>query len=90
MEGSRTLAGLRSNGTFLAGMHGLGECLNVVRGTYNSSQIEVVAARAVVDGGFLRSVHLEADGRWCANLPFEEPLEGVLVVDMGRRFASSP
>jgi hypothetical protein len=75
MEGSRTLAGLRSNGTFLAGVHGLGECLNVVQGTYNSSRIEVAAARAVVDGGFLRSVQLEADGRWCAHLPFEEPLE---------------
>ena len=90
MEGSRTLAGLRSNGTFLAGMHGLGECLNVVRGTYNSSQIEVVAARAVVDGGFLRSVHLEADGRWCANLPFEEPLEGGHSLWIWTRFASSP
>jgi len=75
MEGSRTIAGLRSNGTFLAGVHGLGECLNVVHGTYNSSRIEVAAARAVMDGGFLRSVQLEADGRWCAHLPFEEPLE---------------
>ena len=75
MEGSRTLAGLHSNGTFLAGVHGLGECLNVVHGTYNSSTIEVAAARAVVDNGFLRSVQLEADGKWCAQLPFEEPLE---------------
>jgi hypothetical protein len=75
MEGSRTLAGLRSIGTFLAGVHGLGECLNVVRGTYNSSEIEVVAARAVMDGGFLRSVQIDADGRWCAHVPFEEPLE---------------
>jgi hypothetical protein len=75
MEGSRTLAGLRSKGIYLTGVHGLGERLNVVRGTYNSSQIEVAAARAVVDGGFLRSVELEADGSWCAQLPFEEPLE---------------
>ena len=75
MEGSRTLAGLRSNGAFLAGVHGLGERLNVVHGTYNSSEIEVAAARAVMDGGFLRSVQIEGDGRWCAHLPFEEPLE---------------
>jgi hypothetical protein len=75
MEGSRTLAGLRSIGTFLAGVHGLGECLNLVRGTYNSSEIEVAAAHAVMDGGFLRSVQIEADGRWSAHLPFEEPLE---------------
>jgi hypothetical protein len=75
MEGSRALAGLRSIGTFLAGTHGLGECLNVVHGTYNSSEIEVTAARAVMDGGFLRSVQIESDGRWCAHLPFEGPLE---------------
>jgi len=75
MEGSRTLAGVRSFGTFLAGVHGLGECLNLVHGTYNSSEIEVAAARAVVDDGFLRSVQIETDGRWCAQLPFEEPLE---------------
>jgi hypothetical protein len=75
MEGSRTLASLRSIGTFLAGVHGLGECLNVVHGTYNSSEIEVAAARAVTDSGFLRSVKVEVDGRWSAHLPFEEPLE---------------
>lgn len=75
MEGSRALAGLRSIGTFLAGVHGLGECLNVVHGTYNSLEIEVAAARAVMDGGFLRSVQIESDGRWCAHLPFEGPLE---------------
>jgi hypothetical protein len=75
MEGSRTLAGLRNFGIFLAGVHGLGERLNLVHGTYNSSEIEVAAARAVVDAGFLRSVQIETDGRWCAHLPFEEPLE---------------
>jgi hypothetical protein len=75
MEGSRTLAGLRSIGTFLAGVHGLGECLNLVHGTYNSSEIEVAAAYAVTDGGFLRSVQIGADGGWSAHLPFEEPLE---------------
>jgi hypothetical protein len=75
MEGDRTLAGVRSVGTFLAGVHGLGECLNVVHGTYNSSEIEVAVARAVMDGGFLRSVQVEADGIWCAHLPFEGPLE---------------
>jgi len=75
MEGNRTLAGLRSNGTYLVGVHGLGDSLNMVHGTYNSSEIEATAARAVVDGGFLRSVQIEADGRWCAQLPFEEPLE---------------
>jgi DNA-directed RNA polymerase alpha subunit len=75
MEGSRTLAGLRSMGTLLTGAHGLGECLNLVQGTYNSSEIQVSAARAVLDSGFLRSVQLEADGSWSAHLPFEEPLE---------------
>jgi hypothetical protein len=77
MEGARTLAGLRGMGTVLTGMHGLGESLNVVRGTYNGSQIEVPAAHAVSDRGFWRSVKLEPDGRWSAHLPFEEPLEGV-------------
>jgi hypothetical protein len=75
MEGSRTLTGVRSIGTFLADVHGLGESLNLVDGTYNSTEIEVAAARAVMDGGFLRSVQIEADGRWCAHVPFEGPLE---------------
>jgi hypothetical protein len=75
MEGSRTLAGLRSLGTSMLGVHGLGESLNVVRGTYNSSQTEVRAARAVTDGGFWRSVQLEVDGRWSVHLPFGEPFE---------------
>jgi len=75
MEGSRTISGLRRFGTLLAGFHGLGEGLGVVRGTYNNSQIEVVAARAVTDGGFWRSVQLEADDKWRVHLPFEEPLE---------------
>jgi hypothetical protein len=75
MEGSRTLAGLRSLGTSMVGVHGLGERLNVVRGTYNSSQIEVPAARAVTDGGFWRSVQREVDGNWSVHLPFEGLLE---------------
>ena len=75
MEGTRTLNGLRNNGTLLSGMHGLGESLQVVRGTYNRSQIEVRAASAITDGGFWRSVQLEGDGRWSAHLPFEGPLE---------------
>ena len=76
MEGRRTLAGLRAVGTFLAGMHGLGESLNVVRGTYNSSEVELPVARAVTDAGFLRSVQLEVDGTWTAHLPFDGPIEG--------------
>jgi hypothetical protein len=75
MEGSRALASLRGLGTLLAGMHGLGEPLNVVRGTYNSSQIEVPAARAVTDCGFWRSVQFDVYGGWSAHLPFEGPLE---------------
>ena len=75
MEGSRTLAGLRNMGMPLIGVHGLGESLNVVRGTYNSSQTEVPVASAVTDGGFWRSVQREADESWSAHLPFEGPLE---------------
>jgi hypothetical protein len=75
MEGSRTLAGLRNMGMSLVGVHGLGECLNVVRGTYNSSHTEVPVASAVTDGGFWRSVQREADESWSAHLPFEGPLE---------------
>jgi Bacterial RNA polymerase, alpha chain C terminal domain len=75
MEGSRTLAALRTFGASMVGVHGLGESLTVVRGTYNSSQIEVNAARSLTDGGFWRSVHLDLDGNWSAELPFEGPLE---------------
>ena len=75
MEGSRTLAGFRASGTSISGVHGLGESLNVVRGTYNSSQIELAAAHAITDGGFWRSVQRGIDGGWIAHLPFEGPLE---------------
>jgi hypothetical protein len=75
MEGNRTLSGLHKWGTSMLGVHGLGASLQVVRGTYNSSQVEVCAANAVTDGGFWRSVALEANGLWSATLPFEEPLE---------------
>ena len=75
MEGGRTVAGLSNWGIILAGLHGLGEGLNVVRGTYNSSLVEVPVASAITDGGFWRSVQLESDGRWSAHLPFEGPLE---------------
>jgi hypothetical protein len=75
MEGNRTLAGLRNQGMSLIGVHGLGESLNVVRGTYNSSQTEIPVASAVTDGGFWRSVQREADESWSAHLPFEGPLE---------------
>jgi hypothetical protein len=75
MEGSRTLATLSDVGTSLAGVQGLGESLNIVRGTYNGSETEVSVARSVTDGGFWRSVQLEADGSWSAHLPFEGPLE---------------
>lgn len=75
MEGNRTLAGLRNLGMSLVGVHGLGEGLNVVRGTYNSSRTEVTVAAAVTDGGFWRSVQRETDRSWSAHLPFEGPLE---------------
>ena len=75
MEGSRTLNGVRRNGTLLAGMHGLGESLLIVRGTYNRSQIEVRVASAITDGGFWHSVQQEGNGTWSAHLPFDGPLE---------------
>jgi hypothetical protein len=76
MEGSRTVAGLRNLGMSIVGVYGLGEGLNVVRGIFNRSEIEVRAARAITDGGFWSFVKLETDGRYSGPLPFEGPLEG--------------
>jgi hypothetical protein len=75
MEGSRAVAGWHMQGTVMAGLHGLGESLNVVRGTYNSSRLEVPVASAVTDGGFWHSLQHGVNRRWCAHLPFEDSLE---------------
>jgi hypothetical protein len=71
MEGSRTLCGLQRWGSTISEVHGLGERLKVVRGTYNGSQVQLYAASAVTDGGFLRSVQSSPDEGWSATLPFE-------------------
>lgn len=87
MEGSRPLSGLQRWGTTINDVHGLGEELKVVRGTYNVSQLQVFAASAVIDSGFLRSVQSSPAEVWNAALPFEDgfgPEHALWVWEEGR------